>query len=31
MTFEKGRITVPELPGIGADVDQAFLKKLKKI
>jgi len=31
MTFEKGRITLPELPGIGADVDPAFLKKLKKI
>jgi L-alanine-DL-glutamate epimerase-like enolase superfamily enzyme len=31
MLFEKGWITVPELPGIGADVDPAFLKKLKKI
>ena len=31
MLFEKGQITVPELPGIGADVDPAFLKKLKKI
>jgi len=31
MTFEKGQITVPELPGVGADVDPAFLKKLKKI
>jgi len=31
MTFEKGQITLPEIPGIGADVDPAFLKKLKKI
>jgi L-alanine-DL-glutamate epimerase-like enolase superfamily enzyme len=31
MAFEKGQVTVPELPGIGADVDPAFLKKLKKI
>jgi len=31
MLFEKGQVTVPELPGIGADVDPAFLKKLKKI
>jgi len=31
MLFEKGQITVPELPGIGADVDPTFLKKLKKI
>jgi L-alanine-DL-glutamate epimerase-like enolase superfamily enzyme len=31
MLFEKGQITVPELPGIGADVDPAFLKKLKKM
>jgi len=31
MVFEKGQVTVPELPGIGADVDPAFLKKLKKI
>jgi L-alanine-DL-glutamate epimerase-like enolase superfamily enzyme len=31
MLFEKGRITVPELPGIGADVDPGFLKRLQKI
>jgi L-alanine-DL-glutamate epimerase-like enolase superfamily enzyme len=31
MLFEKGQITVPELPGIGADVDPAYLKKLRKI
>jgi len=31
MLFEKGQVTVPELPGIGADVDPMFLKKLKKI
>jgi L-alanine-DL-glutamate epimerase-like enolase superfamily enzyme len=31
MTFEKGRITVPELPGIGATVDPAYLKKLRKV
>jgi len=31
MLFEKGQITVPELPGIGADIDPAFLKKLQKI
>ncbi len=31
MLFEKGQVTVPEFPGIGADVDPAFLKKLKKI
>jgi L-alanine-DL-glutamate epimerase-like enolase superfamily enzyme len=31
MLFEKGQITVPELPGVGADVDPAFLKKLQKI
>ena len=31
MVFEKGQITVPELPGIGADVDPAFLKKLPKV
>ena len=31
MTVKAGRITLPELPGLGADVDPAFLKKLKKI
>jgi L-alanine-DL-glutamate epimerase-like enolase superfamily enzyme len=31
MTFAKGRITLPEKPGIGADVDPAFVKKLRKI
>jgi L-Ala-D/L-Glu epimerase / N-acetyl-D-glutamate racemase len=31
MLFEKGQVTVPELPGIGADIDPAFLRKLRKI
>ncbi|MBP1766759.1 MAG: dipeptide epimerase [Candidatus Aminicenantes bacterium] len=31
MLFEKGQITVPDLPGVGADVDPVFLKKLQKI
>jgi L-Ala-D/L-Glu epimerase / N-acetyl-D-glutamate racemase len=31
MRFEKGQISVPELPGIGADVDPAYLKKLRKV
>ncbi len=31
MSVAAGRITLPELPGLGADVDPAFLKKLKKI
>jgi L-alanine-DL-glutamate epimerase-like enolase superfamily enzyme len=31
MLFERGQITVPDLPGIGADVDAVFLKRLRKI
>jgi L-alanine-DL-glutamate epimerase-like enolase superfamily enzyme len=31
MAVKAGRITLPELPGLGADVDPAFLKTLKKI
>ena len=31
MSVKAGRITLPELPGLGVDVDPAFLKKLKKI
>jgi len=31
MTFEKGRVTLPEKPGIGADIDPVFLRKLRKI
>jgi L-alanine-DL-glutamate epimerase-like enolase superfamily enzyme len=31
MTVKAGRITLPELPGLGTDVDPAFLKKLRKI
>ncbi|MBM3295511.1 MAG: dipeptide epimerase [Candidatus Aminicenantes bacterium] len=30
MTFAKGLITLPEKPGIGAEVDPDFLKTLKK-
>jgi L-alanine-DL-glutamate epimerase-like enolase superfamily enzyme len=26
-----GEITLPELPGLGVDVDPAFLKKLKRV
>jgi L-alanine-DL-glutamate epimerase-like enolase superfamily enzyme len=31
MTVSKGVITLPEKPGLGCDVDSAFLKKLRKI
>jgi L-alanine-DL-glutamate epimerase-like enolase superfamily enzyme len=31
MTFARGRVTLPEKPGVGADVDPAFLKTLRKI
>jgi L-alanine-DL-glutamate epimerase-like enolase superfamily enzyme len=31
MTFARGRITLPENPGIGADVDPSFLKTLTKV
>ena len=30
MTVKGGMITLPEKPGLGADVDPAYLKKLKK-
>jgi L-Ala-D/L-Glu epimerase len=30
MTVQKGIITMPETPGLGCDVDPAFLKKLRK-
>jgi len=30
MTFGRGRITLPDKPGIGADVDPAFLKTLRQ-
>jgi len=30
MTVKDGMITLPETPGLGADVDPAYLKKLKK-
>jgi L-alanine-DL-glutamate epimerase-like enolase superfamily enzyme len=30
MTVKGGMITLPETPGLGADVDPAYLKKLKK-
>jgi L-alanine-DL-glutamate epimerase-like enolase superfamily enzyme len=31
MTVNKGIITLPEKPGVGCDVDPAFLKKLRKV
>jgi len=31
MTVKGGIITLPEKPGLGCDVDRAFLKKLAKI
>lgn len=31
MTVKGGEITLPELPGLGVDVDPAFLKKLKRV
>jgi L-alanine-DL-glutamate epimerase-like enolase superfamily enzyme len=30
MTVKDGMITLPEKPGLGTDVDPAFLKKLKR-
>jgi len=31
MTVRNGMITLPEKPGLGVDIDPAYLKKLKKI
>ena len=31
MTFEAGTVTLPEKPGLGCDVDPAFVKKLTKV
>jgi L-alanine-DL-glutamate epimerase-like enolase superfamily enzyme len=31
MIFSRGRVTLPETPGIGADVDPAFLDKLVRL
>jgi L-alanine-DL-glutamate epimerase-like enolase superfamily enzyme len=31
MTVKAGTLTLPETPGLGCDVDPAFVKKLKKI
>ncbi|NLH75647.1 MAG: dipeptide epimerase [Acidobacteria bacterium] len=31
MTVKAGTVTLPEKPGLGCDVDPAFVKKLKKI
>ncbi|HMA54175.1 MAG TPA: dipeptide epimerase [Acidobacteriota bacterium] len=31
MTVKAGTLTLPETPGLGCDVDPAFLKKLKKV
>ena len=31
MTVKDGMITLPEKPGLGTDVDPAFLKKLKRV
>jgi len=31
MSVSKGIITLPEKPGLGCDVDPAFLKKLRKV
>ncbi len=31
MTVKNGTVTIPEKPGLGADIDPAFLKTLKKI
>jgi L-alanine-DL-glutamate epimerase-like enolase superfamily enzyme len=28
---QAGKVTLPELPGLGVDVDSAFLKKLKQV
>lgn len=31
MGFARGRVTLPEAPGLGAEVDPAFLKKLTRV
>jgi L-alanine-DL-glutamate epimerase-like enolase superfamily enzyme len=31
MTVKAGRLTMPETPGLGCDVDPAFVKKLQKV
>ena len=31
MTVKGGVITLPETPGLGVDVDPAFLKKMAKV
>jgi len=31
MTVQGGMITLPEKPGLGADIDPAYLKKLRKV
>ena len=31
MIFSRGRVTLPETPGIGADIDPAFLEKLVRL
>jgi L-Ala-D/L-Glu epimerase / N-acetyl-D-glutamate racemase len=31
MTVKAGTLTLPETPGLGCDVDPAFIKKLKKV
>lgn len=31
MTVEAGTLTLPETPGLGCDVDPAFVKKLRKV
>ncbi|MGZ5499338.1 MAG: enolase C-terminal domain-like protein, partial [Candidatus Aminicenantales bacterium] len=31
MTVKAGMVTLPEKPGLGCDVDPAFVKKLQKV
>jgi L-alanine-DL-glutamate epimerase-like enolase superfamily enzyme len=31
MTVKAGMVTLPEKPGLGCDVDPAFVKKLPKV
>ena len=31
MTVKAGTLTLPETPGLGCDVDPAFVKKLQKV
>jgi L-alanine-DL-glutamate epimerase-like enolase superfamily enzyme len=31
MTVKAGTLTLPETPGLGCDVDPAFVKKLRKV